>query len=132
MGSAALHKLAADAGCQLVHGDEVEGEILVAVLARQGSLTKVAACPSGQTHRCRWQMGGQHLHIRNGYYQGGAQCDRDASDLVFAEWLEAAEVSGEPTLIAGDFNATQAELPISRWFTAAGWQELGGLRQPAT
>ena len=24
MGSAALHKLAADAGCQLVHGDEVE------------------------------------------------------------------------------------------------------------
>ena len=48
------------------------------------------------------------------------------------EWLEAAEVSGEPTLIAGDFNATPDELPVSRWFAAAGWQELGGLLQPAT
>ena len=41
-------------------------------------------------------------------------------------------MSGDPTLIAGDFNATQAELPVSRWFAAAGWQELGGLEQPAT
>ena len=58
MGSAELQKLAADAGCQVVHGAEVEGEILVAVLARKGSLSKVAACPSGQAHHCRWQMGG--------------------------------------------------------------------------
>ena len=66
MASSALRKLAAEAGYQVVHGAEVEGEILVAVLARQGSLTKVAACPSGQAHHCRWQMGGQHLNIRNG------------------------------------------------------------------
>jgi hypothetical protein len=77
-------------------------------------------------------MGGQHLVIHNGYYQGGTQCERDASEQVLTEWLEAAELSGEPTLIAGDFNATQTELPVSRWFAAAGWQELGGLQQPAT
>ena len=132
MSAVEVHKLAAEANCQLVHGEEVEGEILVAVLAWKGSLAKVAKCPSGQAHHCRWQMGGQHMSILNGYFQGGTQQDRDASDKVLAEWLEAAEVSGEPTLIAGDFNATQAELPVSIGFAAAGWQELGGLEQPAT
>ena len=58
METAALRKLAADAGYQVVHGAEVEGEILVAVMARQGHLTKLTACPSGRAHRCRWQMGG--------------------------------------------------------------------------
>ena len=77
-------------------------------------------------------MGGQQMSIRNRYFQRGTQQHRDASDQVLAEWLEAAEASGEPTLIAGDFNATQAELPVSMWFAAAGWQELGGLEQPAT
>ena len=132
MQEADLRKLAADAGYQVVHGAEVEGVILVAVMARQGSLTKLGACPSGLAHHCRWQMGGQHLVIRNGYYQGGTQSDRDTSEQVLTEWLEAAELSGEPTLIAGDFNATQAELPISRWYAAAGWQELGGFQQPPT
>ena len=132
METAALRKLAADARYQVVHGAEVEGEILVAVMARQGHLTKLTACPSGRAHHCRWQMGGQHVCIRNGYYQGGTQGDRDAADQVLAEWLEAAEETGEPTLIAGDFNATQAELSVSRWFAAAGWQELGGLQQPPT
>jgi exonuclease III len=132
MDAAGLRKLAADAGYQVVYGAEVEGEILVAVMARQGSLTKLGACPSGLAHHCRWQMGGHHLVIRNGYYQGGTQGERDASEQVLTEWLEAAELSGEPTLIAGDFNATQTELPVSRWFAAAGWQELGGLQQPAT
>ena len=127
MGSAALRKLAADAGCQVVYGAEVEGEILVAVMARQGTLSKVAACPSGRAQHCRWQMGGQHMCIRNGYYQGGTQGERDDADHVLVEWLEAAEVSGEPTLIAGDFNATQSEMPVSRWFAA-----LGGLLQPTT
>ena len=132
MDAAGLRKLAADAGYQVVYGAEVEGEILVAVMARQGSLTKLGACPSGLAHHCRWQMGGQHLVIHNGYYQGGTQGERDASEQVLTEWLEAAELSGEPTLIAGDFNATQTELPVSRWFAAAGWQELGGLQQPVT
>ncbi len=68
MGSAALRKLA---GCQVVYGAEVEGEILVAVMARQGTLSNVAACPSGRAQHCRWQMGGQHMCIRNGYYQRG-------------------------------------------------------------
>jgi hypothetical protein len=115
----------------VVFGEALADEI-VAVLARTGTLTKVATCPSGQAHHCCWHMGGQLMGIRNGYFQGGTQLDRDASDKVLAEWLEASEVSGEPTLIAGDFNATQAELPVSRWFAAAGWQELGGLQQPAT
>ena len=35
-------------------------------------------------------------------------------------------------MIVGDFNSTRDELDISRWFEAAGWCELGGLRQPAT
>ena len=73
MSAVELHKLAAAANCQLVHGEEVEGEILVAVLAWKGSLAKVAKCPSGQAqaHHCRWQMGGQHMSILNGYLQGG-------------------------------------------------------------
>ena len=31
MGAAELHKLAAEANCQVVHGEEIDGEILVAV-----------------------------------------------------------------------------------------------------
>ena len=85
MSAVELHKLAAEANCQLVHGEEVEGEILVAVLAWKGSLAKVAKCPSGQAHHCRWQTGGQHMSILNGYFQGGTQQDRDASDTVLAE-----------------------------------------------
>ena len=127
-----LHKLAAEANYQVVHGEEVQGEILVAVLACKVTLSKIGKCPTGQAHHCRWKMGGQQMSIRSGYFQGGTQQHRDASDQVLAEWLEAAEVSGEPTLIAGDFNGTQAELPVSMWFAAAGWQELGGLEQPAT
>ena len=108
------------------------GGSLVAVLARTGTLSRGAKCPCGQAHHCRWQVGGQFMGVRNGYFQGGTQLARDASDRVLSEWLEAAEESGEPTLIAGDFNATQNEPPASVWFAAAGWQELGGLQQPAT
>ena len=54
MGAAELQKLAAEANCQVVYGEALEGEILVAVLARTGTLTKVATCPSGQAHHCRW------------------------------------------------------------------------------
>ena len=52
--------------------------------------------------------------------------------MVLAEWLEAAEEAGEPTVVVGDFNATCDELDISRWYEAAGWNELGGLQQPTT
>ena len=85
-----------------------------------------------QAHHFQWRMGGQSLRIRNGYYQGKTQHDRDLSDEILTDWLEQAETSGEPTLVAGDFTATRAELTSSRWFEAVGWYELGGAQQPAT
>ncbi len=54
MGIAALRKLAAEAGYQVAHGEEVGGEILAAVLARQGSLSKVAAAARPTTAAGRW------------------------------------------------------------------------------
>ena len=33
LGAVELHKLAAEANCQVVHGEEIDGEILVAALA---------------------------------------------------------------------------------------------------
>ena len=77
-------------------------------------------------------MGGQLLSISNAYMQGATRQEKDQLESVLAGWLEAAEESGEPCMIVGDFNSTRDELDISRWCEAAGWYELGGLRQPAT
>ena len=118
------------AKCQVVYGEEVQGALLVAGFARSGALQKVSKCQSGQAHHFQWKVGSQCLQVRNGYYQGISQQERDMADEVLADWLEQAEKTGEPTLV-GDFNATRAELTTSRWYEAAGWYELGGAQQPA-
>ena len=127
-----LGELARAAGCQVVYGEELEGIVLVAVFAWEGSLAKVSKCPSGQSHHVQWTVGGQKVQVRNGYFQGATAQDKQFLETELTNWLEQAELDGEPTLVAGDFNATRAELEVSGWFEAAGWFELGGTKQPAT
>ena len=86
-----MHKLAAKANCQVVHGEEVQGEILVAVLACNGTSSKIGKCPTGQAHHCRWKMGGQQMSIQSGFLQGGTQQHRDASDQNLAECQTSRE-----------------------------------------
>ncbi len=59
--------------------------------------------------------------------QGATRQEKDHLEMVLAEWPEAAEEAGEPTMVVGDFNATRVELDISRWCEAASWCELLGL-----
>jgi hypothetical protein len=127
-----LAELARQEACQVVFGEEVEGGVLVAAFAWAGSLQKISRCPTGQSHHFTWQMGSQKLQVRNGYFQGAVAQDRQFAEAELASWLEQAELSGEPTLVAGDFNAVQSELEASCWYEAAGWFELGGPQQPAT
>ena len=56
MSAIELHKLAAEANCQLVHGEEVEGEVRVAVLAWKGSWRRLPSAPVGRptTASGRW------------------------------------------------------------------------------
>ena len=115
-----------------MYGEELEGIVLVAAFAWEGTLTKVSKCPTGQSHHFQWAMGGQSVQVRNGYFQGATAQDRQCTEAELTSWLEQAELYGEPTLVAGDFNATRAELEVSGWFEAAGWFELGGTGQPAT
>ena len=64
-----LQAMASKAKVQVVFGEEVQGTILVAAFAWSGSLQKISKCPTGQAHHFLWRMGGQSLHVRNGYFQ---------------------------------------------------------------
>ena len=127
-----LEEIAVKAKAQVVCGREVDGKVLVAALAWAGELQHVAGCPSGQSHHFKWRLGKRSIDVRNGYYQGGTREEKDLLENVLGEWLEAAELAGEPALVCGDFNATRDELDITRWYDAAGWYELGGEEQPPT
>ena len=116
-----LAELARQEGCQVVYGEELEGTVLVAAFAWTGALQKISRSPTGLSHHFQWKVGGQSLHVHNGYFQGATAQERQLTDGELTEWLEQAELAGEPTLIAGDFKATRSELEVSRWFEAAGW-----------
>ena len=62
--------MASKAGCQVVYGEELEGMVLVAAFAWTGALQKISRSPTGLSHHCQWKIGGQSLHVRNGYFQG--------------------------------------------------------------
>ncbi len=130
--AAELQEMARRQICQVVYGAEVDECVLVAAFAWQGVLQKISKRPSGTAHHFKWQMGGQHLTVRSGFLQGATRQEKDHLEMVLADWLEAAEEAGEPTMVVGDFNATRDELDISQWGEAAGWYELDGLQQPAT
>ena len=87
----------------------------------------MAQCPTGL-----WRIGKRHIEVRNGYYQGSTREEKDVIEQVLGNWLEEAELAGEPALVCGDFNMVREELDITRWYEAAGWYELGGQDQPAT
>ena len=112
-------------GCQVVHGLEVGGVVLVAAFAWTGNLHKLSKDPDGTAHHFRWQVGNQHVVIRNGYMQGSTTADKDRLEQTLEAWLEEAAVSGEPTLILGDFNATKSELGVTKWLDLSGWHDLG-------
>jgi len=131
-GTAELQELAKRANCQVVYGDEVDGMVLVAAFAWVGALTKISKCPTGASHHFRWNVGGQAIHVRNAYFQSSVAQEREAAERSLEDWLEEAEVSGEPALVVGDFNATRDEVAATRWYDAVGWYELGGAKQPAT
>ena len=106
--------MAGKAKCQVVYGEEVQGVILVAAFAWSGALQKISRSPTGLSHHFQWKVGGQSLHVRNGYFQGATAQERQLTDGELTEWLEQAQLAGEPMLIAGDFNATRSELEVSR------------------
>ena len=88
----------------MVHGSVVDGKVLVAALAWTGELQHVAECPTGLSHHFRWRIGKRHTEVRNGYYQGSTREDKDVVEQVLGNWLEAAELAGEPASVCGDFN----------------------------
>ena len=45
---------------------------------------------------------------------------------MLGNWLDEAELAGEPALVCGDFNMVREELDITRWYETAGWYEFGG------
>ncbi len=45
--------------------------------------------------------------------QGATRQEKDHWETVLAEWLEAAEIAVEPTMVGGDLNAIRDELDIS-------------------
>ena len=119
-------------GCQVVHGLEVDGVVLVTAFAWTGNLHNLSKDPDGTAHHFKWQVGDQHVVVRNGYMQGSTTADKDRLEQTLGTWLEEAAVSGEPTLVLGDFNATKAELGITQWFDLPGWHDLGGAEQLPT
>ncbi len=118
--AAELETMARQQRRQVVYGAEVDGCVLVAVITGPRVLLNIGKCPSSTAHHFKWQTGGQHLMVRNGYLQGATRQEKDHLGMVLAEWLEAAEEAGEPTKVVGDFNATRDELDVSRWYEAAG------------
>ena len=68
--------MARKAGCQVVYGEELEGMVLVAAFAWTGALQKISRSPAGLSHLFQWKMGGQSLHVRNGYFQGATAQER--------------------------------------------------------
>ena len=65
-----LAEMARKAGCQVVYGEELEGMVLVAAFAWTGALQKISRSPTGLSHHFQRKIGGQSLHVRNGYFQG--------------------------------------------------------------
>ena len=65
-----LQAMAIKAKGQVVFGEDVQGTILVAAFAWNGTLQKISKCPTGQAHHFQWRIGCQSLRVRNGYFQG--------------------------------------------------------------
>ena len=89
-----LSEMARKAGCQVVYGEELEGMVLVAAFAWTGALQKISRSPTGLSHHFQWKVGGQSLHVRNGYFQGATAQERQLTDGELTEWLEQAELAG--------------------------------------
>ena len=64
-----LSEMARKAGRQVVYGEEFEGTVLVAAFAWTRALQKISRSPTGLSHHFQWKVGGQSLHVRNGYFR---------------------------------------------------------------
>ena len=105
-----------------------DGVALVAFLVRQGHATNIAECQHLRCTGLLWQhFGCTPIRLYNLYGDATGSLDGklETGALARSALVDAEGAGAVPSVLAGDFNMTFAELPCLHALVASNWHDLG-------
>jgi len=105
-----------------------DGVALVAFLVRQGHATNIAECQHLRCTGLLWQhFGCTPIRLYNLYGDATGSLDGklETGALARSALVDAEGAGAVPSILAGDFNMTFAELPCLHALVASNWHDLG-------